>query len=53
MLVVVEGDDTCGLRRAGHEQADVLAHLLQVRDQLTITGIEADTKAGQVRTLRQ
>ena len=53
MFIVVERGDTGSLRRPGHHHADVLAHLLEVADELGITGIEADPDAGKIRTLRQ
>ena len=51
--VVVEGDDAGRLRRAGHHHPDVLAHLLEVADEIGVAGVEADPDAGQVRALRQ
>ena len=53
MVVVVEGDDGGGLGGSRHHHPDVLAHLLQVVDELGVAGVEPDANPGQVRSLRQ
>ena len=53
MGVVVQGDHRGHLDRAGRHEAGVLAHLAEVVDQIGITGVEADPRAGEVVALGQ
>jgi hypothetical protein len=53
VLVVRERGDACCLRRTGHQHPDVLAHLLEVLDEVPVARIEADAETGEVRPLRE
>ena len=52
VIVVVQRHHARGLGRTGHHHPDVLAHLLEVVDELGIAGVEAEPSSGQVRPLR-
>ena len=53
MRVVVEGDDSSCLSRAGHHHSHVLANFFQVVDDVFVACVESNTHTRQVRALRE